>query len=109
MSRRFLVVDRPLPGRTGSGNEERVKNAEMASILFEPDHAREVLRLFGVAHKKLPRHPRDLNNEQEAFLDQSIEELSNDGRIICVQLALFAEMFKGKPWNRQELQRLGGI
>src|SRR5262249_29782778 len=36
-------------------------------------------------------------------------ELSQDGKIICVRLALFAEMMKGKSWTPATLMRAGGI
>ena len=49
-----------------------------------------------------------MTREHEEFLDRAIEGLAEDGKIICVRLALFAEMFKGKPWVPAELSRIGG-
>ena len=46
---------------------------------------------------------------QETFLDQSITGLSQDGKVISVRLALFAEMIKGKPWTPATLREVGGI
>ena len=45
---------------------------------------------------------------QESFLDQSISGLAQDGKIISVRLALFAEMVKGKPWTPATLREVGG-
>ena len=43
-----------------------------------------------------------------AFLDQAISELAQDGKVISVRLALFAEMVKGKPWTPATLREVGG-
>ena len=43
-----------------------------------------------------------------SFLDQSISGLAQDGKIISVRLALFAEMVKGKPWTPATLKEVGG-
>ena len=40
--------------------------------------------------------PRLISND---FLDQAVSGLAEDGKVICVRLALFAEMMKGKPWT----------
>ena len=47
-------------------------------------------------------------SNQHSFLDQSISGLAQDGKIISVRLALFAEMVKGKPWNPATLREVGG-
>ena len=46
--------------------------------------------------------------EQKAFLEQAVSGLAQDGKIICVRLALFAEMMKGKPWTPATLKEVGG-
>ena len=76
--------------------------------LFDPRHARKILTAFGKAYGVLPEYSRDLTPEQNAFLDQSVEGLSQDGKVICVRLALFAEMVKGKPWSPASLRAVGG-
>jgi formylglycine-generating enzyme required for sulfatase activity len=76
--------------------------------LFDPRHARKVLLAFGRAYGTLPATSGELDAEQEAFLEQSVAGLSQDGKIISVRLALFAEMMKGKPWTRSTLKRVGG-
>jgi serine/threonine protein kinase/formylglycine-generating enzyme required for sulfatase activity len=76
--------------------------------LFDPRHARKVLTAFGTAYGNLPERAGDSSNDQDAFLNQAISELAEDGKIISVRLALFAEMVKGKPWNPATLREIGG-
>jgi len=73
--------------------------------LFDLIHARNVLAAFGRAFGRLHK---DLTRDQEAFLDQAVRGLAQDGRVICVRLALFAEMVKGKPWTPATLKEVGG-
>src|SRR5262249_6252344 len=67
--------------------------------LFDPDHARKVLAAFGRAFGKLPENPAETSKEQKEFLKQAVSGLSREGKVICVRLALFAEMMKGKAWT----------
>ncbi len=76
--------------------------------LFDPQHAQKVLGAFGAAYGKLPERERDRTRDQHAFLDQAISELAQDGKVISVRLALFAEMVKGKPWTPETLREVGG-
>ncbi len=76
--------------------------------LFDPRHARKVLTAFGRAYGALPENATTLGGDQESFLDQAISGLSQDGKIISVRLALFAEMVKGKPWTPATLEEVGG-
>ena len=64
-----------------------------------------MLSAFGRALGRLESQP---TKEQEAFLDQAIQGLAQDGRVIAVRLALFAEMVKGKPWIPATLRAVGG-
>ena len=54
-----------------------------------------MLTLFGQAYGTLPERSGDLTKDQQAFLDQAISGLTQDGKIVPVRLALFAEMVKG--------------
>jgi serine/threonine protein kinase/formylglycine-generating enzyme required for sulfatase activity/tetratricopeptide (TPR) repeat protein len=76
--------------------------------LFDPLHARRVLAAFGRAYNVLPGSTAELTPEQAAFLEQSVEGLAQDGKIVPVRLALFAEMVKGKPWTLASLREVGG-
>ena len=68
--------------------------------LFDLDHASKVLAAFGRAFGKLPAKAGDTGKEQEEFVKQAIGGLAQDGKVISVRLALFADMMKGKPWTR---------
>jgi formylglycine-generating enzyme required for sulfatase activity len=74
--------------------------------LFDLRHAKKVLTAFGQAFGALPKA---LSKEQGAFLDQAVQGLSQDGRVICVRLALFAEMVKGRPWTPATWKEVGGM
>jgi serine/threonine protein kinase/formylglycine-generating enzyme required for sulfatase activity len=76
--------------------------------LFDLDHARKVLAAFGRAFGKLPENPARTSREQNEFLNQAIQGLAEESKVICVRLALFAEMMKGKPWTAPSLKSVGG-
>jgi serine/threonine protein kinase/formylglycine-generating enzyme required for sulfatase activity len=76
--------------------------------LFDPNHARKVLGELGRGLGRLPANSSQRTAEQERFLDQAVTGLAQDGKIISVRLALFAEMVKAKPWTPATLQAVGG-
>jgi serine/threonine protein kinase/formylglycine-generating enzyme required for sulfatase activity/energy-coupling factor transporter ATP-binding protein EcfA2 len=76
--------------------------------LFDPDHARKVLAAFGRAFGRLPEFSSEYSKEQREFLDQAVEGLAEDGKVISVRLALFAEMMKARPWLPATLRAMGG-
>ena len=76
--------------------------------LFDLDHARKVLAAFGRAFGKLPENISDTTNDQKDFLKQSVAGLAEESKVICVRLALFAEMMKSKEWTPAVLKEVGG-
>jgi serine/threonine protein kinase/formylglycine-generating enzyme required for sulfatase activity len=76
--------------------------------LFDLLHARKVLAAFGRAYGRLPDNLGQCSKEQDAFLDHAIAGLAQDGKVISVRLALFAEMVKGKSWTPTTLKDVGG-
>ncbi len=76
-----------------------------AVALFEPRHARRVLIAFGQAFGALDEK---LSKDQEAFVDKAVKGLAENGRIVPVRLALFAEMVKEKPWTQSTFKDVGG-
>jgi serine/threonine protein kinase/formylglycine-generating enzyme required for sulfatase activity len=92
------------------GLEVRVVEGQNAALvdLFDLRHARHVLAGFGQAFGQLPDHAAATTPEQQAFLDQAVAGLAQEGKVICVRLALFAEMVKGKPWTLATLKAVGG-
>jgi formylglycine-generating enzyme required for sulfatase activity len=76
--------------------------------LFDVDHARQVLAAFGRAYGKLASSPADLTGQPHQFLEQAVADLAEENKIICVRLALFAEMMKGRDWTVASLHAVGG-
>jgi serine/threonine protein kinase/formylglycine-generating enzyme required for sulfatase activity len=76
--------------------------------LFPLRHAEKVLGAFGRAFSALPEQVGQTTREQQEFLHQAAAELAEDGKVICVRLALFAEMMKGRPWSPAALRQVGG-
>jgi hypothetical protein len=76
--------------------------------LFDLPHARGVLAAFGCAYRALPEKKSDLSPSQRAFLEQSVSGLAQDGKVVSVRLALFAEMVKGRSWTPATLRDVGG-
>ena len=76
--------------------------------LFPARHAEKVLTAFGRAFGALPDQISEATKEQKDFLKQSVTGLAEEGKVICVRLALFAEMMKGKPWTPSTLKEVGG-
>jgi formylglycine-generating enzyme required for sulfatase activity len=79
-----------------------------AADLFDRRHARKVLTAFGRAFGALPEPPAEPAAEQARFLDEAVDGLAQDGKVISVRLALFAEMVKGRPWTSATLREVGG-
>lgn len=76
--------------------------------LFDARHARKVLVAFGIAYGNLSAHAGEISAAQHAFLDQAIAGLAQDGKVISVRLALFAEMVNAKPSVPATLREVGG-
>ncbi len=76
--------------------------------LFDLEHAHKVLAALGRAFFKLPEDPSETSPEQKEFLRQSVAGLAEEGKVVCVRLALFAEMMKAKPWTMAALKEVGG-
>jgi formylglycine-generating enzyme required for sulfatase activity/predicted Ser/Thr protein kinase len=75
--------------------------------LFDLRHAQKVLTAFGTAYGTLP-DSGVLTKDQETFLESAVSGLGQDGKVISVRLALFAEMVKGKPWTPATFKEIGG-
>jgi formylglycine-generating enzyme required for sulfatase activity len=74
--------------------------------LFDVDHAKKVLAAFGHAYGKLAEDRP--TREQKDFLSQAVAGLTQEGKVICVRLALVAEMLKARPWTPASLREMGG-
>ena len=76
--------------------------------LFETEHAEKVFSAFGRAYGRLPFYAADMSDAQRRFVREAVHGLAVDGKVICVRLALMAEMLKGKQWTPPTLRGLGG-
>ncbi len=76
--------------------------------LFDHAHARKVLLALGRALGALPEGAGKLQKEHKAFLERAVSGLAEDHKVVCVRLALFAEMMKAKPWTSASLKEVGG-
>ena len=90
--------------------EIRIVEDENSTLvdLFHLDHARSVLAAFGRAFGRLPEDPGQSTEDQKLFLDRAVKGLADDGKVICVRLALFAQMMKDKAWVPKTLTEVGG-
>lgn len=76
--------------------------------LFPTRHAERVLAAFGRAFGTLPESPGAMDEPQRRFVDLAVRGLAQDGKVVCVRLAMFAEMMKERPWTPEELIKVGG-
>lgn len=77
----------------------------MAGVdLFDRQHAEHVLGLFGQAIGKISD---PATAEQKAFLRQVIDEIAQDGKVICVRIAVIAEMMKHRDWTLHDWEAVG--
>ncbi|TWT92372.1 protein kinase domain-containing protein [Stieleria varia] len=90
--------------------EARISEGHNAASvdLFPVRHAIKVLDAYGRAFGALPKPPAKLSSAQETFLRMAIDQLASDGKVICVRLALFAEIMKSRPWTIESLRQVGG-
>lgn len=76
--------------------------------LFETSHAAKVLTRFGQAFGRVPAQASGPGEEARAFIHSAATGLAEDGKVVSVRLALFAEMVKDKPWVPATLEEVGG-
>jgi hypothetical protein len=77
--------------------------------LFDIRHAGKVLNLFGEAYGAWNAHSGIATDERDQFVDQAVSGLAREGRVIPVRLALFCELFKGRPWTLESIKQVGGV
>ena len=86
-----------------------VQGKNLAAVdLFDLRHARKVLTMFGQSFGDLPDRSSEMTGQHRDFLIQAVAGLAQEGKVICVRLALFAEMMKGKTWTPASLKKMGG-
>lgn len=80
----------------------------MTVDLFEDVHARHVLCKFGQAYGKIPEDLDETSDQSKSFIESVVAGIIQDGKVVTVRLALFAEMVKDKAWVPETLQAVGG-
>ena len=90
--------------------EIRLVEGENSALvdLFDIDHATKVLAAFGRAYGKLPERMAEISSDAREFFQQALTGLAEDGKVISVRLALFAEMMKSRSWTPASLKEVGG-
>ena len=63
---------------------------------------------LGEHSASFPRKTEENTKEQQRVLEAGDSGLAENSKVICVRLALFAEMMKGKPWTPAALKAVGG-
>ena len=72
-------------------------------------HARKVLASFGRAFGELPENENEpIDAAQNDFLRLAVDSLATRDKVVCVRLALFAEMMKDRRWVPTTLRQVGG-
>ena len=77
--------------------------------LFDKLHAARVLTYFGRAYGRLPNGSSQLSAEEIEFVNDAVDNLARDERIVSVRLAVFADLVKGKLWEPDTLEQFGGM
>ena len=73
--------------------------------LFDRKHARRVLTAYGQANEAFEN---ELTKEQTRFVSSAVAEMSNNGRVIPIHLALFSQMMDSDSWETNQLKKMGG-
>ena len=82
----------------------------VASVdLLDTSHAKMILEAMGREAGTLPSDGTALSNSQQQFIRQAVDELSNDGYVVCVHLVMFAQMVRLQKWSPRGLSRGGGV
>ena len=76
--------------------------------LFDMDHAKNVLLLFGKAYGRIDDIP---TAQQLEFVRLAVDGLANanSNEVVCLRLSLFAFMMRSKPWNLDTWKAVGGV
>ena len=89
----------------------RISDGDNSALveLFDGRHARKVLSLFGEAYGAWDGQSVESTQERDKFLDRTVSGLAQDGHVIPIRLALFCELFKGRPWTLESIKQVGGV
>ncbi len=77
--------------------------------LFDTEHAKRVLVRFGESYDRLPLDATARSPDQTAFIQQVVEGLSENSKVVSVRLSLLSDMLKGRDWVPKTLELIGGL
>ncbi len=87
-----------------------VESFNIASVeLLDRRLAERILVSVGRAYGALPMQPEALTAEEKSFVTEAVQQLSQDDRVICVHLTMFANMMRLQKWTPELLQECGGV
>ena len=82
-----------------------VEGQNFAAVdLFDLRHARKVLAAFGRAFGALPPRPGRAEPSRGSSSTRRSRGWPQDGKVVSVQLSLFAEMVKGQAVDARDLE-----
>ncbi len=73
---------------------------------FTENHARRVLELLGQGYGALGP---ELSDHNRSFIEQAVQQLCEEGRVVGLRVALLAEMMKHRRWEPRSLESVGGV
>ena len=103
----FWLAVEPVHARAGDPTLLKGRTVRW-SIFSIRDHAGKCWRHSGGPSANFPTKSATLTSEQEDISGSVDRGLAEDGKVICVRLALFAEMMKAKAWTPATLKEVGG-
>jgi serine/threonine protein kinase/formylglycine-generating enzyme required for sulfatase activity len=77
--------------------------------LFDSENASRVLVRFGESYGRFPQGSGSLSTDQQAFMKEVVDGLSEDNKIVSVRLSLLADMLKGREWVPSTIRSIGGL
>ena len=81
----------------------------MSLPLLNTQHAERTLEAVGRAYECLPVASESITDVQRSFIELAVQQLSQEGTVVCVRLMMFAELMRKHPWEPKTLSRLGGM
>lgn len=83
-------------------------NNALGIPLFDRRHARNVLAGYGRALQALPAYGQPLDANQRKFVELSIDQMADQGKVVPIHIAMFAQMVDPESWHLTELKKKGG-
>ena len=76
--------------------------------LFDKRHAANVLEAIGRAYGCLPSVNEELTDEQDQFLQDAVDAITENNRVVSIAVTLLGEMLRYREWNVDTIPSIGG-